>query len=568
MTRPQKKAAERAQVAEVLRRLGIDPAEIQERESPDYALPRHRIGIELAELADPFIAEGQAALEAQRVALAEALSSAGIRRAVQISASEGFAKLLSPRRVRDENVPALVSLIAKHEHRPGYSVVGYDELVANGVRFIGELRLLTGSGGVSAGSSQTGRRAPFVQSCIDAKNAKVADYRANMPECAIWLVLVAGLGVRSAVWSVVVEDCEYVSAFDKTFCIDAFENKLIAKARDLDDEHASEIEQDVVRRALEATIVNPARFGSSLPTSRAERPNFEVRPPLARRPPRRPERDSPSAKPPPHRTIPRRLRSRPGLCPLHVRRVRPPCLGFWRRGLEGHLTLRQVRERRRLVRRPCPRESTDGFQSSHRHLPCEGGVRGVAPARERNVVPPFARGEASAPDRAGVLAHARRRRRSRAMADAGRDPPLRRSQPADGGIARDNRGRPIQWSELEGLLRGVHPAGAARRRRGRDSTHRGGLCARDDGRRRPCGPLRQHPRPVRPDVTGPRKKAPGAASAGGLRATEVHIARFCTKPGDHDEDADGGRERRERVRSGVRRFDWGLARGVIANVNA
>ncbi len=31
----------------------------------------------------------------------------------------------------------------------------------------------------------------------------------------------------SAVWSVVIEGHEYVSAFDRTFCIDAYENKFI-----------------------------------------------------------------------------------------------------------------------------------------------------------------------------------------------------------------------------------------------------------------------------------------------------------------------------------------------------
>jgi hypothetical protein len=90
-----------------------------------------------------------------------------------------------------------------------------------------EVRIGEGAGGVITSGSAVGRRAPFVQQCIDRKSAKIAEYRARLPGRPIWLLLVAGVAGRSAVWSVVLEGQAYSSAFERTFYLDAYDGRFI-----------------------------------------------------------------------------------------------------------------------------------------------------------------------------------------------------------------------------------------------------------------------------------------------------------------------------------------------------
>lgn len=64
-----------------------------------------------------------------------------------------------------------------------------------------------------------------MQECIDSNNAKVTEYRANMPGCGLRLLVVTGIATRGAVWSKVLEDQVYSTSFDRVFCIDAYENR-------------------------------------------------------------------------------------------------------------------------------------------------------------------------------------------------------------------------------------------------------------------------------------------------------------------------------------------------------
>lgn len=69
--------------------------------------------------------------------------------------------------------------------------------------------------------TSVGERERFVQVRIDAKNAKVASYRAALPGPELWLLLVTS-SFRSAVWNAVFDGHVYRSAFDRTFCLDAY----------------------------------------------------------------------------------------------------------------------------------------------------------------------------------------------------------------------------------------------------------------------------------------------------------------------------------------------------------
>ena len=229
MSRLAKKEHERAAVSELLKWLGIVDAEVSDRESPDFevfAAEKGRFAIEVVELADPSIAAGQAALKALEKDLADALRSRGLTRGVHLSVGEGGI-LFAPREVRARHVKAITELVNERSSRRGAIDIGNRALASAGAEFVLKV-MVNDSGFVTIGSSATGRRQPFVQGCIDAKNAKVSEYRASLGAGQpLWLLLLTGIAFRSGIWSVVVEDHEYISDFDRTFCIDAFENKFI-----------------------------------------------------------------------------------------------------------------------------------------------------------------------------------------------------------------------------------------------------------------------------------------------------------------------------------------------------
>ncbi len=101
----------------------------------------------------------------------------------------------------------------------------YDALQARGTQCVLEASV-DGSGGATTGFTGTGKRAPFVQQCIDPKNGKVTEYRAAMPGADQWLLLVAGVDLRSGIWSRVLEDPVFVSAFERTFYVDGYDSRI------------------------------------------------------------------------------------------------------------------------------------------------------------------------------------------------------------------------------------------------------------------------------------------------------------------------------------------------------
>ena len=234
MTREAVKAWELRAVQELIRRLELEiQAEDPEtRESPDFEL-RFRdgsaVGVEVTELADPSIASGDAAVTRLRTELERRLDDLGLLVGVGLRIGEGFAFELARdgQRVRD-HVDGLVLLVQDHaqaRRRPRW--YRHDTLYKRGIPFVLEVWIGEGAGGVITSGSAVGRRAPFVQQCIDRKSAKIAEYRARLPGRPIWLLLVAGVAGRSAVWSIVLDGHAYSSVFERTFYLDAYDGRFI-----------------------------------------------------------------------------------------------------------------------------------------------------------------------------------------------------------------------------------------------------------------------------------------------------------------------------------------------------
>jgi hypothetical protein len=237
MTREADKARELLAVLELIRRLDLQ-GQVDgptPRERPDFEL-RFRdgtsVGIEVTELADSRIASGEAAVTRLRKAVQAGLAELGVSIGLGLSIGEGFASELARdgRHVRD-HADGIVRLVQEHI-RAGRQPRRYrnDFLRANGAPFVLEAWIGESPGKIYTSGTAYGRREPFVQQCIDAKNAKIAEYRASLPGRPIWLLLVAGVAWRSAVWSVVLEGHTYSSRFDRTFYIDAFDSRSIELA--------------------------------------------------------------------------------------------------------------------------------------------------------------------------------------------------------------------------------------------------------------------------------------------------------------------------------------------------
>jgi hypothetical protein len=237
MTREADKARELLAVQELIRRLDLQ-GQVEEptpRERPDFEL-RFRdgtsVGIEVTELADPRIASGEAAVDRLRQTVQRRLAELGLVVGLGLRIGEGFASELARdgRHVRD-HVKGIVRLVQEHV-RAGRGARWYerDALFARGIPFVLAAWIGEGAGGVYTSGTAYGRRQPFVQHCIDAKNVKIDEYRASLPGRPIWLLLVAGVAWRSAVWSVVLEGHTYASRFDRTFYIDAFDSRFIELA--------------------------------------------------------------------------------------------------------------------------------------------------------------------------------------------------------------------------------------------------------------------------------------------------------------------------------------------------
>jgi hypothetical protein len=229
-----KKEAEAAAVRELVHLCNLPVVgEPVAGESPDFRLELSsgaRVGLEVTELADPRIAEGAAANQRLEAALTDRLRREDLHVAIHLGVPEGFAPLLAPGDVLRQHVDALVSLVRVHlQERRGDKKYTLDELRPFGVSYLADVTVREGSF-VTIGHRASGRRSPFVQGCIDAKSSKAATYRARLDVSELWLLLLAGVGFRSGVWSAEIEGQVFASAFDRIFCLDAFEKRAFEVA--------------------------------------------------------------------------------------------------------------------------------------------------------------------------------------------------------------------------------------------------------------------------------------------------------------------------------------------------
>ncbi len=149
----------------------------------------------------------------------ERICAKGIEAHVGLRFSGDDLACLARRGQKEAHATGIVSLVESHQ-RSGAPYRAYERefLGCNGMP---HLETVYVGAGLSVSTSETamGHLEPFVQECIDAKNAKVARYRAALPRCEVWLLLVTNY-FRIAVWGAVIQGHVYQSAFDRTFCLD------------------------------------------------------------------------------------------------------------------------------------------------------------------------------------------------------------------------------------------------------------------------------------------------------------------------------------------------------------
>lgn len=231
MTRPAKKKFEQQVLDVFLEKMSrqLSPHSIEQRESPDFLMrftDGHCAGIELVELADNGHAAGAAALRRLCGDVEDELKRRGLRAWVLLQSGDGFLPLLAPH-VR-ANRDAIVELVAEqiaHDGRLRRYRSG--ELRKRGVQF---LTLV----GVKAADDLTvgptthlmGFGTPdFVQAAIRRKEGKLSEYRQNIGEALdVWLLMYAGTRPASGVWCQNVRGKTFVSAFDRTYYLDAFDD--------------------------------------------------------------------------------------------------------------------------------------------------------------------------------------------------------------------------------------------------------------------------------------------------------------------------------------------------------
>ena len=212
---------------EVVRALRLDVTTIAHEDAPDLRITTSTgrvIGVEVTEVADNGVAHADAATQRFDQALTDCLKANSTNASILVGNGEGFAELLAKRSECARHVEALARLAATHirERRP-MRTYQHRELLQAGAPYILRATIFAAEE-PAAGSvlHAGGRHASFVQTCIDKKNALAPRYRTETPE-GLWLLLLAGIAFRSGVSAGVIRDHEYVSAFDRILCVDAYE---------------------------------------------------------------------------------------------------------------------------------------------------------------------------------------------------------------------------------------------------------------------------------------------------------------------------------------------------------
>jgi hypothetical protein len=233
MTRPEAKAFERRVLDTFLSERGI-AATVTPRERPDFelALPDGpRIGVELAELADPMVAKGTSAIDRLEEEVRQRLKADGLWSedlTIVLGVTDGLGEALAPPKVRARQVEGIAGVVRDHlARRAEDHEYTADELHERGTPLLlTKVRIARTGIGVITSMLAHGRRGDFVQECFDKKNAKADEYRAE-GSGEVWLVVYCGVHARSAIWSsVTIEGHVYTSTFDRVFCVDAYEGTV------------------------------------------------------------------------------------------------------------------------------------------------------------------------------------------------------------------------------------------------------------------------------------------------------------------------------------------------------
>jgi len=206
-------------------------AKVDPRESPDFELAfadGRTVGLELTELVvTPQAAGGAvarrlcsdltAALQAEAANVGVILHIPALYVGLSVLTRDRYGRLLS----------SLTDLVLSrlpgdgehlHHERELLGAAGIEEVDSVAVFHRAEAAAGSATNGLGSGPG-------FVQSRIDVKNDLVEGYRTNMGGAEQWLLLVIGFRAASGIWCSIIEERVYASAFDRTFCIDYYDDK-------------------------------------------------------------------------------------------------------------------------------------------------------------------------------------------------------------------------------------------------------------------------------------------------------------------------------------------------------
>lgn len=80
---------------------------------------------------------------------------------------------------------------------------------------------------VTSGILAFGPRVPHVQERIRSKETKLDAYKDALPGCDMWLLVAAGFSFAAGIWTATIEEQEFQSSFDRVFCVDGAESRVV-----------------------------------------------------------------------------------------------------------------------------------------------------------------------------------------------------------------------------------------------------------------------------------------------------------------------------------------------------
>ena len=226
------KEQEQAAVRDLVRLLPLpDVTGLAPREEPDIELTmadRQKVGLEVTELVVEPQAAGKAAADRLCRDLEAALTARGVTAGVIVSFRSLYGAVAGQsgerrKQLVDELVKLVVGDLPIRDHLTHET----DEFERIGIHEVQWMMVIERDDKAIAGSTShgIGPRHDHVQAGIDKKKGKLESYRGNMPGAPQWLLLVTGFRTASGVWCAVLEGREYVSGFDRVFCMDYYDGK-------------------------------------------------------------------------------------------------------------------------------------------------------------------------------------------------------------------------------------------------------------------------------------------------------------------------------------------------------